>query len=255
MNVHHASLFRYKEYQSDIHWLVEQVDHRNYEPLRERACRASRRFQHEWPLSQLGWVHIKDGVEEEILTQEWPLLEHGGGGLPSETEIKSCLEPSSRDIGYYFLIILGEYIEKCPTPLGNWSVLRDALGIIGWNRQDCDLLFRGLPTSTLLKPKTGKQSPWPLKDTDPYWLWLHPGGARAGWLSMDEVTQFDIRLRSLAEEVKAFDLQKLPNIRVDNPIVIRDYYGYLNDAYRDALAMLETAQKSGQGLFMSISTM
>jgi hypothetical protein len=240
MGAHHASVFLYKDYQDEIRILIEQVDKQNYASLRERTCQAIQRLQQEWPLSNLGWTKYENGIEQNVMTQEWPLLEHGDSSLATENEIRGRSVPTMRDLGYWFLIVLAEYLRPCPSPMGNWSI------------DDCDLLFIGQPTSKLLKPDANERSPWPLTDSSPYWLWLHPNAARSGWLPVEEVHRLYKQLHILENEVGAFDVRQIPNINVDNPIVIRDYLGYLRSGYKDTLAMLSTAAKLEQGLFMSI---
>lgn len=253
MGVHKASLFMYREFINKAQQLVKQVERGNYGPLRDSACEAVRRLQQVWPVSNLGWIRYEDGVEKSVLTQEWPLLNHGEAGLATEDEIQSLSNPTSQDIGYWFLIILSEYLQSCPSPLGNWSVLDLALESLGWKQEDRDLLFRGLPTSRLLRPELGKKSPWPLKSSDPYWFWLHPSRARSGWLPTEEIDRLHSRLCKMEDMVKGFNVCLIPNIDADNPIVVRDYKAYLQSGYQDTISMLSTAQKLSQGLFMSIT--
>ena len=82
------------------------------------------KLQREWPLSNLGYVTYENGVEKEVMTQEWPLFEHGGGSLEKEEYINAMLNPAPRDIGNWFLIILAQFLKSCPSSLGNWSVLK-----------------------------------------------------------------------------------------------------------------------------------
>jgi len=255
MVVHRASVFLYKEFQDEARLLVGQVDQQNCKPLRERACEAIRRFQKEWPLADFSGVKYEGGVRKEVAIQTWPLWEHGEGSLATEEEIRNQGAPTPRDLGFWFLIVLAEYLQPCPSPLGNWSVLYTALATQGWKQSDCDLLFMGLPTSKLLKPRIGSKSPWPLKNTDPYWLWLHPRRARSGWLPTDEIHRLYDRLRKVKARVQVFDVRRIPGIDVDNPVVVRSYEEYLDAAYRDTLAMLSTAEEMDQGLFMSIPGM
>lgn len=230
MGVLHASVFLHEEYQSEVCWLVEQVDQHNYEPLRERTCEAIRKLQ-----------------------QEWPLYEHGDGRLATESEIRSRPIPSPRELGEWFLIVLAEYLRPCPSPLGNWSVLDTALMDVGWNHYDRELLFKGLPTAKLLKPHIVERSPWPLTDSSPYWFWLHPGWARSGWLPTKEIPRLYKQLLDVERAVNTYDVRQIPDINADNPIVLRDYKVYLQSGYRDTLAMLATAEKNNKGLFMSIT--
>lgn len=253
MGVHQASLFMYRKFIDEALWLVEQVEQGNYGPLRDFACEAIQRLQKEWPINNFGWIKYENNVEKGVLTQEWPLLNHGEAGLVTEDEIRNLSSPAAQDIGYWFLIVLSEYLQPCSSPLGNWSVLNTVLESLNWKQDDRDLLFRGLPTSKLLKPKLGKKSPWPLKDSDPYWLWLHPSRARSGWLPTEDIDRLHSQLCRMDDKVKDFDVCVIPNIDADNPIVVREYKVYLQSGYQDTISMLSTAQKSNLGLFMSIT--
>lgn len=123
----------------------------------------------------------------------------------------------------------------------------------GWKQEECDLLFRELPSSKLLKPEIGVPTPKPLKNDDPYWLWLHPRNARSGWLNLEDVKRLYKNLGTMEQEIKRFDIRRIPNINIDNPVVLSDYRDYLDSGYRDAMAMLKTAIDHNLGLFMSIT--
>lgn len=253
MGVHVASVFLYEEYKHDVSRFVEQVDRENYESLRERTCEAIRGLRQEWPLSDLGWTKYEKGVRKGVLTQEWPLFEHGGGSLLTVDEIQSQATPTSQELGYWFLVVLAEYLQPCPSPSGNWSVLNTALKRLRWRESECDLLFRGLPTSSLLKPKTIEKASWPLKNSDPYWFWLHPGRARSGWLPAEDINRLYDGLCKAEDRIRAFDIHGFPDVDTDNPVVARDYKEYLQSGYQDTRAMLLTARASNQGLFLSIT--
>ena len=252
MGAHHASVFLYKQYQDEARKLVEQVDQQNYAPLRERTRKAIQQLQRAWPLSDLGRIEYQGSIAKKTLTQEWPLLDHGESSLATENDITSKAVPAPRDLGHWFLIILAEYLQPCPSPLGNWRVLDAALDVLGWQREDLDLLFIGLPTSKLLKPDVRERSPYLLNDSVPYWFWLHPNAARSGWLPVEEIHRLHEQLRGLENEIGAFDVRQIPNIDADNPVVVRDFQSHLQLSYLDTLAMLSTATKFEQGLFMSI---
>lgn len=249
---HHACLFDYESYQTFIQPLVSEVDGQRFESLRQHTCKAIQQLRQEWPLSNLGFVKYIDGIRKEVMTQEWPLLEHGGGGLETEDEINAMINPGPRDIGHWFLIILAQYLKPCPSSLGNWSVLKTVLTMLKWSTDDCDLLFNGLPTHQLLKPMLLQKSPKPLKNEDPYWFWVHPGRGWSGWLPIEDVQRLYNNLKDMEKPVLAFDIYQFPNIWTDNPVVVRNYKKYLRDGYYDTLSMLETANNSAQGLFMSI---
>ncbi|MCA9875688.1 MAG: hypothetical protein KC441_18580 [Anaerolineales bacterium] len=236
MKVHYASVFAWQKFQEDIYSFVELVDKKNFKPLNERACAA-----------------IREMREREVCDdQEWPLAAHGQGSLPTEDEIKYVATPGAYDLGDWFLIILAEYLQPCTSPLGNWSVLKKTLALLGWNEQDYELLFIGFPNYKLLKPRLDEKSAWPITNQSPYWLWLHPHHSRAGWLPYEEVHNFQARLIEMGDEIRAFDVRRIPDIDADNPVVVEDYKDYLTQAYLDTLAMLSKAESLEQGLFMSV---
>jgi len=226
---HHACLFEYESYRTLIQPLVTQADEQHYELLRE---------------------HTRKAIQQ--LRQEWPLLEHGGGGLETEDEIGAVLNPTSRDVGYWFLVILAQYLQPCPSSLGNWSVVKTVLALLKWSSEDCDLLFNGFPPHRLLKPNLFQKSPKPLKNEDSYWFWVHPGRGWSGWLPVKEVQRLYGKLRDIEKAILAFDIHQFPGISVDNPVVVRDYKKCLRDGYADTLAMLATANETKRGLFMSV---
>jgi hypothetical protein len=241
--VHFAFTFRYIDYQTDMSWYVKQVDQQNYEPLRARVLETVEKFRLEWTVHTEGW---SDPV------QGWPLL-YFDGGLPTEDIIKDQDIPASRDLGFWFLVVLAEYLQPCPSPRGNWSVLNIALEMLGWEANLCRLLFRGLATSKLLKPKIGQESPCPLKESDPYWLWLHPGRAWASWLPIAEIKELYDKLVDEEQGIRDYDVRRIPNINIDNPVVVKDYEAYLQAGYADTLAMLATALELNQGLFTGLT--
>jgi len=253
MGVHHAATFHYQEYQREVTQLVKLVDQHNYELLKKQVCQTVGYLQDEWPLSDLGQVKYQNGVTAKILTQEWPLLEHGEDSLATIEEIKAISIPTSQDIGYWFLIILAKYLKNCISPLNNWYVLYTVLESLGWSKAYRDLLFYGLPTYKLLKPSLTEQSTKPLTTNSPYWLWLHPGGAWSGWLSTAEIVMLFDELHNIKDQIENWDIDKMPNIDTNNPVVVKEYQGYLEKAFDDTLAMLSTAQKDKTGLFMSIT--
>jgi len=258
MQIHYASTFSYKEYQDLARQFAEQVDQQNYEPLAQRTQDAIQRLQRDWPVSDFCSYKYEDGIEKKVLTQEWPLWEHGGGGLIASDEVKTHPTPTQSEIGEWFLIVLAEHLGPCPSPFGNWVVIHDVLTILGWDPSNADLLFKGLPTYKLLKPNIMEKEPRRRTHSSPYWFWLHAGHSRSGWLPIEEIHRLDGQLRKMKNKVRKFDIRKLSRgfynsyIDIHNPIVIRDYEQYLKAGYRDTLAMLSTALQQGTGLFMSL---
>jgi len=255
MNVHHASIFRYSAYQDDMNGFVKQVDQQIYSQLQERTCQSIENFQNSWPLTDCHHVFkFVDGKSKQVPIQEWPLWEHGGSNLISVEQVMNQSVPKNDVIAYWFLIILGEYLDSCTSPLGNWIILNNVLIHCGWKQKDCDLLFRGSSTSKLLKPEKDMLSPWPLRNEDPYWLWLQPDMARSGWLTLAEVERLHTHLKIMEQQVSKFNVRRIPNINIENPVVVADYRESLDSAYRDTMNMLSKALEHQLGLFMSITT-
>lgn len=253
-NIHYASLLDYKAFQAEVYSLTEQVDSQNYEPLRQAASTAIQQFQQEWPLQDHGIYEYQDGEWQLALSQEWPLFEHGGGNLPTSEKIENIFNPQPRDIGQWFLILLAQHLKPCPSSESNWYVLSTALSIAGWPLERCDLLFKGLPTSKLLKPQIEQRSPWPLAEEHPYWLWLHPWNARSGWLPKEQIRQLHNNLGEMQDAIKQLDIRRFPGINIDNPVVIEDFRTHLDKSYSQTMAMLSMAVESSSGLFMSITS-
>lgn len=253
MNVHHASVFSHQRYRDEVKSLVAEVDQGNYEPLRERTCQAIRRMRQEWPLEHVGETEYKNGAERPVLKQLSPLFYHRGGSLPSESELRRQCIPASRDLGFWFLVVLSEHLVRCRSPLGNWSVLSAALSILGWEQREYELLFCGMPTHLLLKPDIVEETVWPLTDLSPYWLWLHPGRAKAGWLRASDVAALYEHLRRMEPEIREFDVRRFPAICIDNPVVVADFERYLDAGYEDTIGMLSASMEQNRDLFMSIT--
>lgn len=254
MYVHAASIFNYRQYQADIKKFVEQVDRGEYHSFQDYIIGLISRFQQVRPATASDDITFQDAVLFSSVVQLGPLFAHDLGCLPHENTIRQN-NPSNNDIGQWFLISLSEYLSPCDSPSGNWKVVFDALYLSGWNLEDCEVLFKGHPTSKLLKPNAGGESPWPLENTDPYWLWLHPSRGRAGWLAFDDLRYFHRMLIDTEEKIMSFDLHRLPEINSDNPVVIKEYTKYLQMGYRSTLQMVENGIQKGQGLFMSVSIM
>lgn len=253
-NIHCASLLDYKAFQAEVYSLTEQVDSQNCKSLRQATSAVIQQFQQEWPLQDRGTYEYQNGKWQLVLSQEWPLFEHGGDSLVALEAVENNSSPQPRDIGHWFLILLARHLKPCPSPEANWHVLSTALSIAGWSPDKCDSLFKGLPTSKLLKPQIEQSSPWPLAEEHPYWLWLHPRNARAGWLPTEQIRQLHDNLGEMQAAIEQFDIRRLPNINIDNPIVIEDFRDRLDRSYIQTIAMLSTAVASNSGLFMSITT-
>jgi len=255
MYLYYASVFNYKEYQTEIYPLVEEVDRGNYVPLRERACEAIQRFRRTWPCKDLGFVEWRDGKDQPVLTQAWPLLEHAGEGLPTEEGVRSQETPTPSDLGDWFILILAEFVAPKPYRVDGFIPLRETLKVLGWSPQDVDMLFAGFSTHLLLKPEVKEAPPYPLRLSSPYWFWVHAGSGRSGWLPNEKVQRLHDELLSenLLRRIKSFDVRRLeiPGVDFDNPVVVRDYEQWLQSAYRSVWAMLADAKSCGQGLFIT----
>lgn len=250
MNSHRASIFNCRQYQADIKEYVKQVDRGVYHRFQDYLIGLKGKFQQVIPALPTHESIVQEGMPPQIV-QLWPLFDHDLYSLPGEEEIRRN-NPTSCDIGWWFFVSLTEYLMPCVSPRNNWMVIKDALHLSGWSFKDSEALFKGHPTSELLKPTIGGVSPWPLKDTDPYWLWLHPSRGRSGWLDFEDLRYFHRKLINVKEKIMTFDLRRLPNIHSDNPIVVRDYTKYLQMGYRDTLQMVESGIQKEQGLFMTV---
>lgn len=254
MYVHAASVFDYRQYQVDIKKFVEQIDRGEYQHFQDHIIGLISHFQQMRSVIESGDTTIQDVGLSSRMVQQWPLIAHDLGFLPPENTIRQS-NPSNNELGQWFWISLSEYLTPCDSPSGNWKVVFDALNQSGWSFKDCEILFKGHPTSKLLKPTIGEESPWPLENTDPYWLWLHPTRGRAGWLTFEDLRYFHRMLTDTEETIMTFDLHRLPDINSDNPVVMREFTGYLQMGYRSTLQMVENGIQKGQGLVVSVSIM
>ena len=252
-NVHAASLFDYTKYQQTIQPLVTQVDNDDFEAVRSLTYQAIEQFQRAWPLSDEGMFKYTDGVAIKVLTQLWPLHSHNGELLTTTDKVEAIANPSQQDLGYWFLIILGRFVQSCPTPGSNWSVLNTVLDRLRWSQEQRALLFLGMPTASLLKPNANQALNRPLTPDDPYWYWLRLGASRSGWLTHEQAQELHTSLLEIQDKVLRFDISHFPNIHANNPIVIEDYEDRLRQSYEATVQMLSAAIESGLGLFMSIS--
>lgn len=251
-SVQHVALFKYQDFVEDAYQLRRHAQKENFKLLRQRTKSAINYLRKEWPSVIDDGYLDRNGEPRQV--QDWPLYHHGDGPLITEKDVDNVLTPSSGEIAYWFRVVLAENLQPYPhSPLGNWSVLNSALALLGWKDNDREMLFLGLPTYILIKPDIIVKQPWPPTERSPYWLQIHPYGARSGWLPTEKIEEFSTRLKNIKNKIDGFDVHRIPNINIDNPVVIRTYTEYLKFAFRDTIAMYSTAIENGLGLFMSIT--
>lgn len=230
MYIHRAATFDYKAYQKEIHQLTELVDQGTYNALYNHACKSL-----------------------QCLSNKWPLLEFGS--IPTTDKIGDPSNPVPSEVGFWFFLIMAEYLRPCPSPREYYGILESTLGLLGWTQHDRQLLFEGLPTHILLKPELEGRPPSPLTDSSPYWFRLRPWAARWwGWLPIKEIKRLYRQLQQehLKNKIAQFDVRQLRIPDVEDPLLIQNYQTWLQTAYCDTLAMLVDAGESEQGLFMNI---
>jgi hypothetical protein len=251
--LHEASLFSYREFKADIQPFVNQLDRGDYDSLREHVRKVTNRIRQRWPLRDHGYVrYAEDGRCESVLSQEWPLFYHGEGPLLEEEEVMGLSQPAR--LGYWLLLSLSEYLQPCPSPRGNWSVLQQALEAQEWSEESSNLLFEGLPLYLLLKPNAEPSKNGALGPTSPYWFLMRPSrGPHSGWLPTEDVYRLLDELQRVGQAIRTFDVRRFDDIRADNPIVVQEYIEYLDKAYTDTLGMLRAAATAKVGLFMTIT--
>jgi hypothetical protein len=230
MSVHSAYLLDPDQFREEVAPIIQEVDCGDFETLRERACESVTRMQDDWPFAR-----------------------SGDGRLPEQSEIRRNDNPSQSDIGYWFRVILAEHLEECSSPGGNWSVLYEALQLVGWDVHDRDLLFKGRPSYQLLKREGVHRQEWPLSPSSEYWHRLHPQWTRSGWLENTQIARLVSKLTMDADKLREIDLKDIESIKVDDGKVIAEFEGYLEDAVRDTVGMLTVAENRSKGLFMTIS--
>lgn len=229
MSIHKAFLFDYSSFREEIAFYVDCADRGDFAPLAGRVCKAL-----------------------DLLPIEWHFYDLGDGALPSREEILRKTRVSARDAGLWLRIIMSEYLTPCQSPGANWSIVYDYLCIVGWPSVDCDNLFQGTPVYRLLKPTVEPVLDWPLTQDSPYWLWMHPGWAKSGWLSSEESSRFQVELKKLGNTLLEFDVCHLPNVAADNPSVIDDYSKRLATGFENTLKMVSASVERDTGLLMTI---
>jgi len=254
MKIHTASFFRHQAYSDQMAEFVSQVDQGNFEALRERVLGLIDKMQHAWPVISPDFSIIPDTVATAGKEQKWALTIHQAGSLPDRSWVTQIETPTNSELGQWFLICLAEYVSPCPNAMGaDWKIFYDVLYRIGWTQAECDLLVKGRPTSFLLKPQAGQESPWPLKASDAYWLWLQPIRARAGWMKPSEVLEYLDRLELMEKQIVNFNIRKLFDESSYIPAILPEKKASLAAGYKNTMEMLKVAAQARQGLFMSIS--
>ena len=254
MKIHTASLFRPQAYSDQMTEFVSQVDQGNFVPLREHVLGLIDKLQHAWPVISPDFSIIPDTVATAGKEQKWALSIHQAGGLPDKSVVSQIETPTNSELGQWFLICLAEHVSPCPSSLvADWKIFYDVLYRIGWTQAECDLLVKGRPTSFLLKPQSGQESPWPLKASDAYWLWLQPMRARAGWMKHSEVLEFFDRLELMEKQIVNFNIRKLFDESSYSPAILPVKRASLAAGYKNTMEMLKVAAHARMGLLMSIS--
>jgi hypothetical protein len=188
---------------------------------------------------------IYETVQE--LHGTWPL--EGYQPLTSLERIRKLNEPSSIDIGHWFLILLSKHLYEPPT-INVWSALKKALQLLGLSKQDCEMLNYGLPIHLLLKPNEPKEVPWPLPDL--YWYWLTPNWeSRAGWLPNSEVTELYDKISFIGESgISSLDICQVLGLSQCTDAFRKEHDRFLIEAYENAKAVLTEAIKRQLSLFL-----
>jgi hypothetical protein len=224
MNVRHSFLFSYQQFIEESARVINQIDAQDYGPFIDRTRTAIRKIQGNWYFEELG-----DGV------------------LPHEEDILE-ITASDRNLGFWFRIILAEFLSPVLSVSSNWSVVYDVLIELGWEKEDCDLLVKGKPPYRLLKPEEERSDHRPLTNESPYWMWLHPHWAKAGWLSINEIKRLFRMFEDSFDEITKFDLKLLSTIITKEPLVLKEYKTYLEEGVTETSNVLSTAIKADRGL-------
>src|SRR5947207_2404536 len=129
MATFHVSVFGYQGFQAEARSLVSSLEAGDVAPLQDRAFLVAERL-----------------CESVQMGGSPPILPHGVP-LPSPSvSIRDAENPSLLDVGYWFLLVLGEYLTS--DTLSIWKgnqLLEGTVRSLGWTEQDAKLLINGFP--------------------------------------------------------------------------------------------------------------
>ena len=236
-----ASVFDAVGFRSQAADIADLVDRGEYHSLKEAAILA---------VEDAGRVCITRGGAFDNL--ELPLVRHGASCAPKPEEIRSNSNPSSADIGFWFLWVLGSHLHGVPVHFGCGIWLWTVLGRLGVPEEIAALLGHGRHNGLLVKP----DGCWPqtrfAELSDPYWKWMTMRNAYSGWMSADEAADLKASLDSISDEaISDFDISIIPNIDYDNPVVVREIRESVPCEFRMLKNICGLAVDKGYGLFTS----
>jgi hypothetical protein len=228
--------------------VIKSLNSGTAETLYENVLQVSQAVEKEWVLKTI------DGDRPNIREQDFV-------GIPYKQAIESQLTDLSKlrsaDIGYWFLMILSAYLEKCDGIGPNFEILEWCLSKGGWSAEDIKMLIYATPTSLLLKNDSEIQ-PEKLSNSDPYWYWMRPAYSKeSGWLSQSQIAYLLHKLQLTEEFINTFDPNQFGTrwgkLTISIPDGQVDYLNRAKAAYYSATRVLETATLKKRGLYIVIS--
>lgn len=235
---HSAFLFDYHAFQATAVPLMAALDVGDFGPLQEHVTRICQKV---------------GPYENWILDDRGTFLESFDSDLASLRR--------SDVLGHYFLIVLSAHLRPC-TSLGyDWRKLSHTLDYLGWNDEDKQRLFAGLPIVQLLKPEVQYQPGLVIQLSHPYWYWIGPAHSiYNGWLPVEEVVRLQRRLQAdqhlLDEDIRT-RISLPPNVSAENAHISKEldpdyWYARIPIVYHQAIEMMGQALEAGEGLFMVV---
>lgn len=171
---HSAFIFDYRELMFSISPIVDALEKGNVTPLKDRVYRIQQRF------GDGNWILANSGTS--IGNLDWDQDPKYRQGL----------------WGHWILIVLSEYLSRCPSLEYEWTELSHLLRIEKWEDEDIWKLLIGIPIAQLIKPQEKNKHNLPIRWSDPYWYWIRPERSRySGWLPKEEINRLSDKLHQI----------------------------------------------------------
>jgi len=231
----HVTVFDYEGFQAESRTLVSSLEAGDVSPIQDRAFQSAER------LSEC----VQKGGSPPILTHGAPLLSPTKG-------IRDVKDAPLLEIGYWFLLVLGEYLTS--DTLSIWEgnrLLEGTLRSLGWHTEDAKRLVNGFPIHRLINPNLREEAPSLVDERTPYWHWVRIWGADTGWLPKDDVEAFLRKLEKQREKVNDVAVSEFRWVNYGDPVVAREIKNHLTSSFSAFLEKLGQACAEQHGILMT----
>jgi hypothetical protein len=239
-----------KGFQNKIAPILRMVEEGNPRPLFFEALEVAHH------------TNSDDWILDDVGSSLFDIQTVGFMGSPYDSPIEMQLEnPGSLDpalLGYWFLIILSEFLQETTGIGTDYGILQFCLEEIGWKQKDIDQLINGSPMSILLNPRAIHQ-PKMLSFSDPYWFWMRPSHSSGGggWQNKEQIHFLFELLERSKPQIDHFDPAKfgktMGNFLIAVPDRQLDCLQRAKEAVNSALEMLNQAMVADRELYMLIA--